>query len=50
MRFGFNRPGNMAQALASHPPTPQQFARALLPAPWEAYAAGRGHSRTGERP
>jgi hypothetical protein len=40
MRFGFIRPGNMAQAIASE----------LVPELREAAAAERGRSRTGERP
>jgi hypothetical protein len=45
MRFGFIRPGNMAQAIASQL---QPVASELVPALREA--AERGRSRTGERP
>ncbi|MGO9500165.1 MAG: hypothetical protein ACLPUO_00940 [Streptosporangiaceae bacterium] len=47
MRFGFIRPGNMAQAIASQL---QPVASELVPALREAAAAERGRSRTGERP
>jgi pyrroline-5-carboxylate reductase len=51
MRFGFISPGNMAQAIASHFLTLQQFASEVVPAlPETAAAAERGRSRTGERP
>jgi pyrroline-5-carboxylate reductase len=50
MRVGFIRPGNMAQAIASHLPTLQQFASEVVPALREAAAAERARSRTGERP
>jgi hypothetical protein len=47
MRFGFIRPGNMAQAIASHgPPVASEVVSALR----ETSAAARGRSRTGERP
>jgi hypothetical protein len=39
----------MAQAIASHPPTLQQFASEVIPARREAAAAERGRTRTGER-
>jgi hypothetical protein len=47
MRFGFIRPGSMAQAIASQL---QPVASELVPALREAAAAERGRSRTGERP
>jgi hypothetical protein len=47
MRFGFIRPGNMAQAIASQL---QPVASELVPALREAAAAERGRRRTGERP
>jgi hypothetical protein len=50
MRVRFIRPGNMAQAIASHLPTLQQFASEVVPALWETAAADLGRSRTGERP
>jgi pyrroline-5-carboxylate reductase len=51
MRFGFIRPGNMAQAIASHLLTIQQSASEVIPAlPETAAAAERRQSRTGERP
>jgi hypothetical protein len=46
MRFGFIRPGNMAQAIASQL---QPFAGLIVSAPRET-AAERGRHRTGERP
>ncbi len=49
MRVRFIRPGNMAQATASHLPTLQQFASQVGPALWET-AAEQGRSRIGERP
>jgi len=50
MRFRFIRPGNMAQAIASHLSTLQQFASEVIPALREAAAAERGRRRSGERP
>jgi len=50
MRVSFIRPGNMAQAIASHLPTLQQFAREVIPALRETAAAERGGSTTGKRP
>jgi hypothetical protein len=50
MRVGFISPGNMAQAIASHLPTLQQFASEVVPALWETAAAERGRRRSGERP
>jgi pyrroline-5-carboxylate reductase len=50
MRFGFIRPGNMAQAIASHLPTRQQSVSEVVSALPEAAAVERGQSRTGERP
>jgi hypothetical protein len=50
MRFGFIRPGNMAQAIATPLPTLPQSAGEVIPALRETAAAGRGQSRTGERP
>jgi hypothetical protein len=50
MRVRFIRPGNMAQAIASHLPTLQQFAREVIPALRETAATERGGSTTGERP
>jgi len=50
MRVRFIRPGNMAQAIASHLPTLQQFASEVIPALREAAAAERGRRRSGERP
>jgi hypothetical protein len=47
MRFGFIRPGNMGQAIASQL---QPVASELVPALREAAAAERGRIRTGERP
>ena len=47
MRFGFIRPGNRAQAIASQR---QPVASELVPALREAAAAERGRSRTEERP
>jgi hypothetical protein len=49
MRVRFISPGNMAQAIASHPPTLQQFASQVVPALRETAAAERGRSRSGER-
>jgi len=49
MRDRFIRPGNMAQAIASDPPTLQPFAREVVPALRETSAAARGGSRTAER-
>ena len=47
MRFGFIRPGNMAQAITSQLlPVASELVAALR----EAAAAERGRSRTGERP
>jgi hypothetical protein len=50
MRIRFIRPGDMAQAIASHPPTLQQFASEVIPALREPAAAERGRNTTGERP
>ena len=50
MRFRFIRSGNMAQAIASHLSTLQQFASEVIPALREPAAAERGGSTTGERP
>jgi hypothetical protein len=47
MRFGFIRPGNMAQAITSQL---QPVASELVAALREAAAEERGRSRTGERP
>jgi hypothetical protein len=47
MRVRFIRPGNMAQAITSQL---RPAASELVAAPREAAAAGRGRSRTGERP
>ena len=47
MRFGFIRPGNMAQAITSQL---QPVAMELVAALRKAAAAERGRSRTGERP
>ena len=47
MRVGFIRPGNMTQAITSQL---QPVASELVAALREAAAAGRGRSRTGERP
>jgi hypothetical protein len=49
MRVRFISPGNMAQAIASRPPTPQQCASEVIAALREAAAVERGRSRTGER-
>jgi hypothetical protein len=46
MRFRFIRPGNMADAIASHL---QLFSSELVPALLEATAVERGRSRTGDR-
>jgi hypothetical protein len=50
MRDRFIGPGNLAQAIASHLPTLQQFASEVIPALGETAAAERGRSRSGERP
>jgi hypothetical protein len=50
MRIRFSRPGNLAQAIASHFPTPQPVASEVISALREAAAAERGRSTTGERP
>jgi hypothetical protein len=50
MRVRFIRPGKMAQAIASHLPARHQFASEVVPVLWQTAAAGRGRSRTGERP
>jgi hypothetical protein len=50
MRVRFISPANMAQAIASRPPTRQQFASEVIPALREAAAVERGRSRTGKRP
>jgi hypothetical protein len=49
MRFRFIRPDNMAQAIASHLPTLQQFASEVVPALQEAAAAEWDRRRFGER-
>jgi hypothetical protein len=49
MRVRFIRPGDMAQAIASHLPTLQQFASEVVPALRETSAAEWGRHRTGER-
>jgi hypothetical protein len=46
MPFRFIRPGNMAQAIASHL---QPVASELIPALRQTTAVERGRSRTGER-
>jgi hypothetical protein len=50
MRVRLIRPGNMAQAIASHLPTLQKLASEVVPALREAAAVERGHRRTGESP
>jgi hypothetical protein len=50
MRVRFIRPGNTAQAIASHLPTLQQFAGEVVSALRETAAAERGGRTTGVRP
>lgn len=50
MRVRLTRPGNMAQAIASHLPTLQKFASEVVPALREAGSRRAGHRRTGESP
>jgi hypothetical protein len=47
MRYGFIRPGNMTQTIASQL---QPVASELVPALRETASAERGRSRTGQRP
>ena len=49
MRFGFIRPGNMAQAITHRLPAPKQFARDVIPALQAAGSVERDRRRFGER-